>query len=146
VQVKKIGPSKRVLVGAPSLFKETERPAGPADLTRFPLLQQQEQSGPGVWTLVNRAGAKETVEFQPRLASGDFGVLVAAACAGLGVALLPRANCGAELASGRLVEVLAPWSAPDGIVHLVFTSRRGMLPGVRALITFAADALQAAAD
>jgi DNA-binding transcriptional LysR family regulator len=146
VQVKKIGPSKRVLVGAPGLMEEMGRPAGPADLKRFPLLQQQEQSGSSVWTLVNQTGEKETLEFQPRLASGDFGVLVAAARAGVGIALLPRANCSAELASGRLVEVLTPWSAPDGIVHLVFTSRRGMLPGVRALITFAADALRAATD
>jgi DNA-binding transcriptional LysR family regulator len=146
VQVKKIGQSRRVLLGAPSVFKAIGRPTGPDDLKRFPLLQQQEQPGPSVWTLVNRGGEKETIEFQPRLASGDFGVLVAAASAGVGIALLPRANCSAELASGRLVEVLAPWSAPDGIVHLVFTSRRGMLPSVRALITFAADALQAATD
>jgi DNA-binding transcriptional LysR family regulator len=146
VQMKKVGPSRRVLVGAPRLLKELGRPAGPADLTRFPLLQQQEQPGPSAWTLVNRAGEKETIEFQPRLASGDFGVLVAAAGAGLGVALVPRANCSAELASGRLVEVLSGWAAPDGIVHLVFTSRRGMLPGVRALITFVAEALRVATD
>jgi DNA-binding transcriptional LysR family regulator len=146
VQLKKIGTSKRILVSAPQLLAEMGRPSAPADLKRFPLLHQQELPGPSAWTLTNRAGQRETIEFQARLASGDFGLLVAAACAGAGIALLPRENCSAELASGRLVHVLTPWGAPDGIVHLVFTSRRGMLPGVRAVVELAADALRAATN
>jgi len=144
VQVKKIGTSKRILVSAPRLLAEVGRLSAPADLKRFPLLHQQEQPGPSAWTLTNRAGQKETIEFQPRLATGDFGLLVAAACAGAGIALVPRPNCSADVASGRLVQVLTPWGAPDGIVHLVFTSRRGMLPGVRAVVELAAAALRAA--
>jgi hypothetical protein len=30
----------------------------------------------------------------------------------------------------------------DGILHLVFTSRRGMLPGVRAVVDFVAETLK----
>jgi DNA-binding transcriptional LysR family regulator len=144
VQLKKIGTSKRILVAAPQLLAEVGRPSAPDDLKRFPLLHQQEQPGPSVWTLTNRAGQKDAIEFQARLATGDFRLLVAAACAGVGIALLPRANCSAELTSGRLVQVLPSWGAPDGIVHLVFTSRRGMLPGVRAVVELAANALRAA--
>jgi DNA-binding transcriptional LysR family regulator len=146
VQLKKVGTSKRILVGAPRLLAEVGRPEKPADLLRFPLLHQQEQPGPGAWTLMNPAGQQETIEFEPRLATGDFVLLVVAASAGAGIALLPRANCSAELATGRLVHVLAPWRAPDGIVHLIFTSRRGMLPSVRAVVDFAADALRAATN
>lgn len=146
VQFKKIGTSKRILVAAPRLLAEAGRPTKPADLLRFPLLHHQEQPGSSAWTLMNRAGEHETIDFQPRLATSDFGILVGAACAGAGIALLPRANCTAELASGRLVHVLASWGAPDGILHLVFTSRRGMLPGVRAVVEFAANALRAATN
>jgi len=144
VQVRKVGTSKRILVGAPSLVADVGRPTKPADLMRFPLLHQQEQPGPGAWTLIGPAGQPATIEFQPRLATGDFGLLVAAASAGAGITLLPRANCAAELASGQLVHVLPPWSGADGIVHLVFPSRRGMLPSVRAAVEFAAEALRAA--
>jgi DNA-binding transcriptional LysR family regulator len=146
VQVRKIGTSKRILVCAPRLLAEAGRPSAPADLKRFPLLHQQEQRGPSVWTLTNRAGQKEAFEFQARLATGDFGLLVAAACAGVGVTLVPRGNCSAELSSGRLVQVLPTWGAAEGIVHLVFTSRRGMLPGVRAVVELAAGALRAVTD
>ena len=146
VQVKKVGASKRILVAAPELLAELGRPLAPADLKRFPLLHQHDQPGPSAWRLTNRAGQKETIEFLPRLSTGDFVLLVEAACAGAGIALLPRANCWTEVASGRLVHVLAPWTAPEGIVHLVFTSRRGMLPGVRAILEFAAEALRAATN
>jgi DNA-binding transcriptional LysR family regulator len=146
IQLKKVGSSKRILVAAPQLLEQIGPPIAPADLLRFPLLHQQERPWPGSLTVMNDAGAQETIDFQPRLATGDFDLLVAAACAGVGVALLPRANCRAELVSGQLVHVLADWGASDGIVHLVFTSRRGMLPGVRAVVDFAADALRAITD
>ena len=146
VQLKRIGTSKRILVAAPALFSGVERPARVRDLARFPLLHQQEQPGASTWSLSSRSGQRETFEFQPRLATGDLGILIGAASAGLGIALVPRVNCAAELASGQLVRVLTPWEAPEGIIHLVFTSRRGMLPSVRAVVDFAADALPAAAD
>ena len=34
------------------------------------------------------------------------------------------------------------WSGTDGILHVVFASRRGMLPSVRAVIDFVAAALK----
>jgi len=65
---------------------------------------------------------------------------------GLGVALLPAVKCRQDLESGRLVQVLPEWSGIDGILHLVFTSRRGLLPGVRATVEFLAQALRIAVD
>ncbi len=146
VQVKKIGSSVKILVASPRFLAQVGQPAAPAELSRFPLLHQHEQPGPSAWTLKNGGGMLETIEFKPRLATGDFGVLASAACVGLGIALLPRAICRTELASGQLVQVLPDWAAPEGIVHLVFTSRRGMLPSVRAVIDFAAETLRAASD
>ena len=45
------------------------------------------------------------------------------------------------LTFGQLVRILPEWEAPQGMLHLVFTSRRGLLPGVRAVIDFAAETL-----
>ena len=146
VQMKKIGMSKTILVAAPQLLRDSGQPLVPGDLARFPLLCEQEQHGPSSLTLMNDAGKRERTEFHPRLAIGDFDSLIAAARAGVGIALVPGASCKAELASGELVHVLPGWCASDGIVHLVFTSRRSMLPGVRAVVEFAAAALRAAID
>jgi DNA-binding transcriptional LysR family regulator len=76
------------------------------------------------------------------MATGSFEILIAAACQGIGIALLPAANCRHALSTGALVQVLPEWSGIDGIVHLVFASRRGMLPSVRAVIDFVAAALK----
>jgi DNA-binding transcriptional LysR family regulator len=43
-----------------------------------------------------------------------------------------------DLDSGALVDVLPQWRPRAGIIHAVFSSRRGLLPSVRALLDFLA--------
>jgi DNA-binding transcriptional LysR family regulator len=66
----------------------------------------------------------------------------------MGVALLPDHSCREALTSGGLVRLFPDWQGQEGIVHLVFTTRRGLPPAVRAFIdhlvaTFPSDALPA---
>jgi DNA-binding transcriptional LysR family regulator len=144
MQVKRIGVSRRILVASPNLLAKAGVPKSPADLGNFPILHQEEQSG-GTWLLTAENGDTRNVPVEPRLASGSFDVLMAAACQDAGIALLPARYCQDALASGALVRVLPEWSGTDGILHLVFASRRGMLPSVRAVIDFAAAALRSSA-
>jgi DNA-binding transcriptional LysR family regulator len=139
--MKRIGVSKHVLVASPTLLVSLGTPLTPSDLSRYPLLHQQEQLGVSTWVLANGKSEQESVNVQPTLATGDFGVLVGAARAGVGIALLPEPNCAKELNAGSLVRVLPGWNVAGGILHLVFPSRRGMLPSVRAVIDFLAEAL-----
>jgi DNA-binding transcriptional LysR family regulator len=71
----------------------------------------------------------------------DFIVLRCAVLAGVGIARLPESAVREDLASGKLLRVLPQWNSPQGIVHVVFPSRRGMLPAVRAFIDFLAERL-----
>jgi DNA-binding transcriptional LysR family regulator len=48
--------------------------------------------------------------------------------------LLPEHFCQEQLHDGRLVRLLPQWSKQSGLVHLVFTTKRGLTPAVRALI------------
>jgi len=146
LQMRRIGVSHRIIVAHPKLVEIHGAPEGPHDLPRLPLLDNSEWIGPSVWRLTDGRTGETAIEFEPRLAAGDLDTLAAIAEAGLGVALLPVRQCGAGLASGRLVRLLPAWSAVDGVLHLVFTSRRSMLPGVRAVIDFAAEALAAVAS
>ena len=66
---------------------------------------------------------------------------VQAAVAGLGIARVPASACAQEVARGELEPVLAEWSAPFGILHFVYPSRRGLLPAVRAFIEFLVENL-----
>ena len=94
-----------------------------------------------MWELIDATGERVNVEMQARLISGDFAVLFEAARRGLGVTLLPEFVCAAAITRGDLEVVLPEWSAPDGTMHFVYPSRRGMLPGVRALVDFLAERL-----
>ena len=47
----------------------------------------------------------------------------------------------ADLESGRLIELLPGWQPRVALVHVVFPSRRGLLPAVRALLDFLAKEL-----
>jgi DNA-binding transcriptional LysR family regulator len=141
LQMKRIGVSRRILVASPAFLKNHGEPAAPTDLGNLPVLHQEQQGG-GTWHLTTADGRAASVAVQPRMATGSFEILIAAACQGAGIALLPAANCREALFTGALVQVLPEWSGIDGIVHLVFVSRRGMLPGVRALIDFVAAALK----
>ena len=144
LQVKRIGVSRRILVASPNLLATADAPMSPADLANFPILHQDEQSG-GTWHLATENGEISDIPVEPRLACGSFDILMAAACQGAGIALLPATYCQEALATGALVRVLPEWSGTDGILHLVFASRRGMLPSVRAVIDFAAAALKSSA-
>lgn len=140
-QIKRIGVSKRILVASPALLETGSGLSVPADLARFPILHHGDQGGE-VWHLTATDGQTCTVPITPRMATGSFDILTTAAAQGAGIALLPAANCRDALTSGALMQILPAWSGIDGIVHLIFASRRGMLPGVRAVIDFAASALK----
>ncbi|WP_309805798.1 LysR substrate-binding domain-containing protein [Novosphingobium capsulatum] len=77
---------------------------------------------------------KSRLRHQPRMTCSDFTAVRAAAIRDLGVALLPDHVCREALRQGLLVHILPEWRAQLGIVHLVFTTRRGLPPAVRALI------------
>jgi DNA-binding transcriptional LysR family regulator len=126
--------STRILVASPLIASQIEGEVDPECIANLPSLAFSGDDVPDVWQLVGPASGEKTVRVTPRLTCGEFSVLRAAATAGLGVALLPEHFCQEELHDGRLVRVLPQWSKQSGLVHLVFTTKRGLTPAVRALI------------
>lgn len=140
------GPKRVVLVASPAFLAEHGVPRAPQELASLPVLSLFEHEGDQTWELYDRACAKTAVSVRPRLVSGEFRVLIEAALQGTGVAWVPESACVAELRSGKLQVVLPDWGLPQGILHFVYPSRRGMLPAVRALVEFLADAFEHRAD
>lgn len=94
------------------------------------------------WLLEGPQGAEAAVPFRPRIVSDDLAVLREGALAGVGVVLLPEEAVAADLASGQLVLVLDGWAPREGEVVALFPSRRGLMPAVRKLIDFLAEAFE----
>lgn len=137
-----IGRASSLIVAAPSLLADRPPLADPRDLAALPTIGHTERPGPETWRLVGPQGARHALTHQPRFATLDFVTLMGAARAGLGVGLLPERYCRPFLADGSLVRVLPDWSGSEGILHIVFTSRRGLLPGVRVVIDTIVEAMR----
>lgn len=139
---RRFGPTRVVLVASPAFLAKHGEPHTPQELSALPVLSIFEQEGEQTWELFDSACARTTVPVRPRLVSGEFRVLIEAALQGVGIAWVPEQACVGELRSGRLRVVLLEWGLPQGILHIVYPSRRGMLPAVRALVDFLAASLE----
>ncbi len=66
------------------------------------------------------------IQPQTRYVADDLMTLKLAVMGGAGVCYLPDYMCQPEIERGELVNVLPQWRFPPGIVHAVFSSRRGV--------------------
>jgi DNA-binding transcriptional LysR family regulator len=141
LQLKVLGHSGVILVASPAFLAAYGHPEHPSGLSAYPTLGHTDRPGRDRWVLANSAGETIEVTHEPRLSATSFAILRQAAAHGVGVAALPDDVCAVQIESGELVRILPDWETPRGVVHLVFASRRGLLPSVRAVIDFLADAL-----
>lgn len=126
-----LGRSTRILVAAPQL---AGRISDIEQLMDHSLLVSSDDQDEAEWPLETDDGRARLIRHTARMGCTDFGALRYAAIAGLGVAFLPDHICQEALRDGHLVRVLPTWRGQEGIVHLVFTTRRGLPPAVRKLI------------
>jgi DNA-binding transcriptional LysR family regulator len=129
--MRSLGKSTRILVASPELAGRI----GTIDqLAQLPALATNDAADDLEWHLETEAGRTHMLRVEPRLGCEDMAAVRNAAIDGLGVAILPDHVCYEALKAGRLVRMLPEWRGVQGIVHLVFTTRRGLPPAVRALI------------
>jgi DNA-binding transcriptional LysR family regulator len=137
-----LGRSRRILLAGPSLANGI----GARDieaLADIPTLSTSDDGADVTWTLEGPDGSTRDVVHVPRLGCDNFGAVRDAAIAGLGVALLPDHVCHDAMKTGALVRVFPQWQGQEGIVHLVFTTRVGLPPLVRAWIDHLAERFRA---
>lgn len=130
------------LVAAPALIEQFGYPQSPQQLTQIPSLNRASPEENHAWQLHHQDGRIEVVNHQPRFITTDMMSLRRAALHGIGVVQLPHLMIENDLAKGTLVEVLPDWKPRREVIHLVYPSRRGLLPSVRAFIDFMAEQYQ----
>jgi DNA-binding transcriptional LysR family regulator len=132
--MRKLGESEGVVVGHPALLARLGRPAHPNDITRYPTLAMTSAGDRYTWQFREKDGADILVQHAPRLMTDSFDALRAAAVAGVGLAYVPHFVVYQDIQRGELERVLPEFGLNTGLVHVVFPSRRGMVPAVRALL------------
>ncbi|MFB0710014.1 LysR family transcriptional regulator [Buttiauxella noackiae] len=134
--MRKLADRGMCLVASPELVERFTTPASPADLQHWPSLALSKPQQVYRWCLFGPDNQEVTLHHKPRFVTTDMDALRAAALAGVGVVQLPILMVNKQLADGILVRLLPEWRARREVIHLVFPSRRGQLPAVRALIDF----------
>lgn len=130
-----------ILVAAPGYLHREGPVLAPEDL-RY---HQGLLTGPrnGTWQLFGEDD-REPVAVEPmlRMTANESEVLLRSALAELGIACLPRMMCSAELEAGRLLRVLPEWHCGQVTTSILMPYRRGLLPGVRAVVDFLVENLR----
>lgn len=139
--MRSFGQIQELLVASPKYLDRAGRPVEPEQLNDHVTLTMSEDEIKQRWELQADDGEVRRVELKPRVSGFDFPMLMALAKQGLGITMLPETLCAEAVRSGELEVVLPAWRLPQGIAHLVFASRRGLLPAVRVFIDFLAEKL-----
>jgi DNA-binding transcriptional LysR family regulator len=120
--------------------QEAGTPLHPADLDGHNCLRYTYRRGPEAWEL-ERDGERHVVRLRGNLAANNGDALRAAAIGGLGIVVLPDFIVADDLASGRLVHLLADWRTPEFPIQAVWPPQRHPSPKLRAFVDFLADRL-----
>ena len=132
--VRTLGMLEPLLVCSPWFIAQHTEPASAEDLAKMPTLSVRNYGNRYTWVLVDDDGEEVTVSHTPRFVTDDLPILREAALEGLGIVMLPRSLVRSALADGSLVQVLPQLKQANRIVHVVFPSRKGLIPSVRSLI------------
>lgn len=117
---------------APGLVAQHAAVGSPDDIAALPLLAGAEDNQ---WNFTAADGTRAGIEVRnPRLRSGNAGVRLEAAIAGLGVARITATFCAAAVAQGRLVRLLPQWACEPLRIHALLPGRRLVPAKVRVFL------------
>ncbi|WP_437736287.1 LysR family transcriptional regulator [Sorangium sp. So ce1335] len=143
LRARRLGPNRFVLCAAPEYLRRRGAPRAPEDLAahecirfRFPSTGRIEP-----WAL-RAAGAAERARVPETWSFNNTEAVLAAACAGLGVAQLPSFVAEPALAAGALRHVLGEFMVERGALWMLWPPVDRPRPAVRALVDFIADAVR----
>ncbi|GGB40110.1 LysR family transcriptional regulator [Sphingomonas metalli] len=131
----KVGDDLRtVVVGTPAYFARHPQPETPADLDHHVCVNYRLLGGGGLlpWEF-EEAGRDLRLRVSGQLIVNDEVLAAAAVRAGAGLGYMMEHDVAAEIADGRLVQVLAPWCPRYPGCRLYYPDRR-VTPALRALI------------
>lgn len=139
---RKLAEGHTVVCASPAYLARKGTPATPADLLQHDCVHYSLVKATDEWRF--RAGGKSFgVPIEARFEASSGLVLLEAALAGIGVAVLPSFVVVEHLAAGRLQQVLAPFTFIKLAIHALYPSA-GLLPAnVRALVDLLAEHLSA---
>jgi DNA-binding transcriptional LysR family regulator len=133
---RRLASGRLILVASPAYLATRTALDDPAQLTQHDTIGALRDGAEQSWSLIASDARSAKVSVHPRLLCSDFSVQHQAALSGVGVAMLPQRIAWAGLRDESLVRVAKEWATPDTDIHVVYPSRRGMLPSIRTMVDY----------
>ncbi|MER2248348.1 LysR family transcriptional regulator [Methylorubrum podarium] len=124
---------ERLVVAAPAYLSARGTPTNPGELARHACIVQHGLFGRESWRFTHNRTAT-SVDVPARVWINSASGILAAAVAGLGIALATRVMAGEELRTGQLVQLLEPYRLDPAEVYAVFPAGPRPSAKVRALV------------
>ncbi len=135
-----LGRNPWVLIASPGYLQQHPAPQTPADVADHPCLIYSSVQGDERWHFGgagdDEAGREHSVPVRGPLRSNNLSVLLEAALAGMGIAILPSYVAHAAVAEGRVVPLLTAFALPVQEMHAVFPSPKLLPTKVSGFIEF----------
>ncbi|HAB43191.1 MAG TPA: LysR family transcriptional regulator [Acinetobacter sp.] len=113
----------------------------PEQLSEHKILSMAEEHTEQFLILQNEQQQQKKIRINPTVMGSDLNMLAQLAASSCGITLLPDNVVQQYVERGELVRVLSDWKTAHGIFHLVYPSRRGLLPAVRVFIDYLVEDL-----
>ena len=132
----RIGPRLRMAAVASSgYFADRGKPATPHDLSRHACVNLRLTSAGAIYAWEFSNGGRELkVRVEGQLTFNGMALMLEAARAGRGIALVLEDQAAEDIAAGRLERALEDWCEPFDGYHLYFPSRRQQSPALALLV------------
>ena len=111
------------LFASPAYLDARGTPTSLQELAAHDCVLFRPRRGEVEWTLLGPGGKTRLAVHGP-VAGDDFTFLHEAVLAGAGIGLLPAVQCEQDVAQGRLVRLLAPYTGPSAPLHVVWPASR----------------------
>lgn len=131
---------ERLVVAAPAYLSARGAPASPSDLARHDCIVQHGLFGRESWRFTHEQTVTSVTVLAKLWINSAPGVL-AAAVAGLGIALATRVMAGEELRTGQLTQLLEPYRLDPAEVHAIFPAGPRPSAKVRAIVDHLSEEL-----
>jgi DNA-binding transcriptional LysR family regulator len=138
--MKRLAMSHQVIVASPALLERLGTPDSPGRLADYPSMALASIRSRLTWDLAQDRKDKVSIVFSPRYVTDDMAALALAAQNSVGIVQLPFYMVQDQLRAGSLISLMPDWPPAAGIIHAVFSSRRGQSPAMRSFVDFIAKA------
>jgi DNA-binding transcriptional LysR family regulator len=140
--VRKLALVERIVVAAPTYISAYGVPANPAELAQHDCIVQHGSFGSESWRFI-RNETVTSVNIRARLWINSAPGVLAAAVAGLGIALGTQVMVGEEMRTGKLIQLLDEYRLEPAEVYAVFPAGRKPSAKVRAMVDHLVASLHA---